>query len=81
MRGARAKPKSAALRGPRPVGYLEQGLQARPAGLGRDLYALGHQHPVVALEGHHVGAGAQGHQVQAVAQVGLRPALEPPQAA
>jgi hypothetical protein len=55
------------------AGHLEQGLDAGPGlALADAGQALGHQQAVVGVQPHHVGHGAQGHQVQQVGQVGFR---------
>ncbi len=73
-RGPRAKPRSKvpALRRIA-AGDGEQGLDARLHAACADArQPLGDQDAVVAVQRHHVGDGAQRHQIEQVAEVGLR---------
>ncbi|MNG32562.1 hypothetical protein D3C84_1186080 [compost metagenome] len=62
--------------------HFEDRLDPRPRTSGADsLEALVDENPVVGVQRHHVGDAAEGHQVQQLADVRLRPALVPAEAA
>ena len=57
--------------------HLPQGHDAGTHGTPQLHQAAARQHPVGAAQRHHVGDGAQGHDVQVTADVGHRVGLEP----
>ena len=72
-RGAGGEPQIGGRDGFRVTpGHFEQGHDAGTGLSGADaLQALVHQDPVDLVQRHHVGDGAQGHQIQQLAQIGF----------
>jgi hypothetical protein len=64
------------------LGHFQDRLDPRPRTPGADpLQALMDQDAVVGIQRHHVGHAAQGHQVEQLADIGLRLLVVPAQAA